>query len=166
MAGWRASSPLAAVVSALLLLPPPCCFFAGFTGLRRLPQAPLGDIFGPPSIFVIPDYTRAFSWPLGQVRLASSPLLDKAREQSAQRSRTSGSAAITRNKFHSSRQVLRRWYANAPGSDFAGRSEAGMPKWIRAVPWDANVRPPGKIFTSGNRSVGPAIQAFRPNVWT
>uniref|UniRef100_A0A061SK92 GmrSD restriction endonucleases N-terminal domain-containing protein n=1 Tax=Tetraselmis sp. GSL018 TaxID=582737 RepID=A0A061SK92_9CHLO len=34
----------------------------------RITQAPLGDIFGPPSIFIIPDYARAFSWPVAQVQ--------------------------------------------------------------------------------------------------
>eukprot|EP00193_Tetraselmis_chui_P010419 CAMPEP_0177771326 /NCGR_PEP_ID=MMETSP0491_2-20121128/11514_1 /TAXON_ID=63592 /ORGANISM="Tetraselmis chuii, Strain PLY429" /LENGTH=489 /DNA_ID=CAMNT_0019288831 /DNA_START=290 /DNA_END=1756 /DNA_ORIENTATION=+ len=34
----------------------------------RITQAPLGDIFGPPSIFSIPDYTRAFCWPVAQVQ--------------------------------------------------------------------------------------------------
>mmetsp|Transcript_10969 Transcript_10969/g.30983 ORF Transcript_10969/g.30983 Transcript_10969/m.30983 type:complete len:605 (-) Transcript_10969:66-1880(-) len=41
---------------------------AGGSRDYRITQAPLGDIFGAPSIFVIPEYTRAFSWPVAHVQ--------------------------------------------------------------------------------------------------
>lgn len=46
----------------------PCCVLIMSCVSPPAPcQAPVGDIFGAPSIFTIPDYTRAFSWPVAQV---------------------------------------------------------------------------------------------------